>query len=361
MNVSNDTTIMQQPVGPVQGALQSVRNQERSGGISVRELTDPRARLAAGMHIKLPRTPGGHLAAMLRMDLLPPEEITEASIVPQDAYTMINHDEGFPALPDGRPLWFKLDCEPEDLFAAFGVYVDLIDSGPRHIAQLLESTELKSLMNGSLTMDTLRNAYYMYYWKDRALAHDMFQDAAYRHIRVRRALSTEDKSHVLASKMLAKLETIFEKSNFWDIIENDPAVALQYLEKLTRIQRISAGLPAAAPGGEVSEEGSSFEMIMRRVQENNSPVAEAGSNVLIDESGRLVSDNKGFMQGALHDPKTSKMMQEVIIRMTQGAGATKTPRWAARVAKDEDEEVSPQSVPVEFRGLIDPSLGIEDA
>lgn len=379
---------------PKPGALSGVRSQEgtnvapRAKGISAMQLTDARARYIATVAQRIPRTPEGHLAAILRTDIIPPDITpvpTQSGGLPallEEAYVPLNYDEGFPALPNGRPVWFRLEHEPAEMFAAFEVYTDLIDVGPRHIASLLENKELQALLGDSLTLDTLRNAYYMYFWKDRALAHDLFQDAAYRHIRIRRALSTEDKSYQLATKMLNKLETVFDKDDFWEIIENDPALALSYLEKLTRIQRISAGMPAAAPQGEGEGGSTSFEMIMRRVQQDATGGGARGlgsdpgvhgesmgfggraPGSMVDESGRLIADNAQFMRGALHDPKTSKMMQEVIIRMTESRGATKQPRWASRVGTERDpNEPDAESgsdinqVPSEFQGLVGRSDG----
>lgn len=321
----------------------------------------------AALHNRIPRTPEGHLAAILRTDVISP--LLESDMnpqLPEDAYVPLNYDEGFPALPDGRPIWFKLEYESPDAFLAFQAYVDAGDAGPRYLADLLENAELRNLLGDELNLPALRNMYYMYYWKDRSASHDLFQDAAYRHIRIRRSLSTEDKSHVLATKILNKLETIFDGKDFWSIIQNDPALALSYLEKLTKIQRITSGLPAMAPAGSGSEGGTtstSFEMIMRKTLEESGESiggeGAGGTGSVIDERGRVISTNQEFMRGALRDPKTSKMMQEVVIRMTESLGATKKPRWSGRVDREEEDgdggdeaPVEQNILPTELQGLV---------
>lgn len=311
-----------------------------------RSLIDPRAELIAYLHRRMPRTQLGQIAGLLRPDMLDatqkPEDYRDISAFPEEAFVEFTFEEGFPALPDGRPIWFKLDYEPPALFAAFELYVDLIQSGPRHVAQLLESSELQAMLGDDLNLDYLRDAYHMYYWKDRARAHDQFQEAAYRHIRMRRALSTEDSAYIKASKMLQRVERVFESDDFWKQLEYDPKVALDYFKELLKIKRISAGLPASAPQGEDGGQVSTFEMIMRRVQEetraNSRNENEDSIGTTIDADGRVIPREDTFFRGALGDPQTAKMMQEVIIRMTQQGGATKQPRWAGRVKSSEEEE-----------------------
>lgn len=309
----------------------------RSKGVKVPQntLSDPRAVLCAYLHKRIPRTSDGAIAGLLRADLLDstqtPQDYTLVSAFPEEAFIEFNLDEGFPALPDGRPIWFKLDYEPPELFAAFELYVESINSGPRHVAQLLDSAELEVLLGDNLNMNFLRNVYYLYFWKDRARAYDTFQDAAYRHIRMRRALSTEDSAYIQADSMLKKVNAVFEEPKFWEQLEYDPKVALDYFKELLKIKRVAAGLPGAAPSGE--DGSSTFEMIMRKVQEETkSSLSDRTPGAMFDAGGRLVADDDNFLKGALGDPTTAKAMQEVIIRMTKNRGATKQPRWSERVA-----------------------------
>jgi hypothetical protein len=187
----------------------------------------------------------------------------------------------------------------------------------------------------------------MYYWKDRARAYDTFQEAAYRHIRTRRALATEDHAYLKSSAYLEKVEGVFENPEFWKQLEYDPKVALDFFKELLKIKRISAGMPAAAPMG---EEGSSstFEMIMRKVQEetrsglalNGGAGDEDGGEggLTLDSSGRVINrPGAEFMRAVLESPDSAKSMQEVIIRMTQQNGATKQPRWAGKAISGGDE------------------------
>lgn len=371
---------LQHPTVPTTQSAQGVRSQ--GNGVQLHQLTDPRARYIAVMHRYMPRMMDGYPAMFIRADHLPEQiKIPDAPALQQlrpgtvqslpeiqAACVSLGYDDGFPSLPDGRPIWFRMEHEPQELHTAFERYVELGTMGPRYIASLLDDQELSQLPGLNLNVETLRNAYHMYYWKDRATAHDIFQEAAYRHIRTRRALSSEDKSYLLATRMLERLETIFNSKELWDQIQHDPAVALNYLEKLVKIQRVAAGLPATAPQGEESQAApTSFEMIMRRVAETvapgDSPASAPGAQQtsIIDENGRVVLTNSEFVRGALNDPASARHFQELIIRMAQNGGATKQPRWAGKVAERGDggsgdgdgdgEDLNVNEIPSEFRNL----------
>lgn len=311
-------------------------------------LSDPKAVLCAFLHRRIPRTPNGQLAGVLRPDLLDahatPQDYTHVSAFPEEAFLEFNFDEGFPALPSGAPIWFKLPYETPELFACFETYLEIIQEGPRHVAQLLSSAELEHHLGEDLNLDFLRNVYHMYYWKDRARAYDTFQEAAYRHIRTRRALATEDHAYLKSSAYLEKVEGILESPNFWKQLEMDPKVTLDFFKELLKIKRISAGMPAAAPMEEGGGGSSSFEMIMRKVQEETRSMVPNGGDgdgegLTLDSSGRVINrPGAEFMRAVLESPDSAKSMQEVIIRMTQQNGATKQPRWAGKAIGLGDEE-----------------------
>lgn len=309
-------------------------------------LTDPKAVLCAYLYKRLPRTSssGNSIAGMFRPDLLlataTPQDYAHVSAFPEEAFVEFSYEEGFPALAEGRPIWMRLPWESENAFAAFDVYLNSVEEGPRQVADLLYNGELLQIMGEELTLENLRNSYYLYYWKDRVRAYDLYKEASYRHIRMRRALHTEDHAYVQATAMLSKLNGTFEKQEFWDQLGNDPKVALDFFDKLIKIRRVAAGLPAAAP--EEDQRTSSFELVMRKVQEEVRAGEQQGSlesGVTVDASGRVLADGKDFLRDALQDPRTAKMTQELIIKMTQQSGATRQPRWASRTkARDTGDE-----------------------
>jgi hypothetical protein len=52
------------------------------------------------------------------------------------AQLVLNWDEGFPTLPDGRPMWHRMDFEPMDAYYAFEAYLHLGKSGARQASMV---------------------------------------------------------------------------------------------------------------------------------------------------------------------------------------------------------------------------------
>lgn len=92
---------------------------------------------------QLPYNRQGAPKGYYRTDLIPPEVAREdLSDILEAAYVDLHTDEGFPAFPDGRPFWNRMDCESPFAFHVFKIYLDMGDTGPRSMESLLESTEV---------------------------------------------------------------------------------------------------------------------------------------------------------------------------------------------------------------------------
>lgn len=293
-----------------------------------------RAQIIAGAGRYLPRTEEGIPAGFYRADLVPYELPPSQAALPSSteaAFTPLNHQEGFPALPDGRPFWHKLDYESPGAFAAFEVYVNAANSGPRYLAALLHSPELQRLYGDALSLDLLQEMHVLYYWKDRARAFDLFQEAAYRHLRTRRAQKMEDYHFLQSEALLQKVFQALSTEDTFEVMRHEPKLLLEAMDKLIKVQRVSAGLPTTAPGSSVkgSEEvPTSFEMVMRQVTQKNVDPSTNSNSATVDERGRIVPTTDNLLRGALNDPDSARLLQEVIIRVSRNAGATKKPRWA---------------------------------
>lgn len=296
---------------PVEGALLSYRAQ------LLKEATP-----------RIPLTNEGLPVGYYRLDLLPqsqPQDSAEVSQALKAAYIDLNYDHGYPTLGDGRPFWHKLDFEPGFEYGAFQIYLEQIDFGPRDIAVLSENTELqgiaKQVHNGSFTINRLNRqlheASILYGWKHRAKSYDLYKEAAYRHLRLRRQMNTEDHHYGLATKLLKQLQDqILTDGNekFWK--EMSPKTAIEFLAKLVAIQRVSIGLPAAGPlGHKETPMDTTFEMIMRNLGQKQT----AGNT--FDQSGAQVG-GKELLNRVLEDTGTAAQMQELIIRVTQASHDT---------------------------------------
>lgn len=305
-------------------ALQTNDPIEASKGPSI----SYRAKLAQKASQRLPMTGDGLPVGYYRVDLLPANETPpeEEIIALRNAYIDLGFEQGYPTLNDGRPFWHKLDFEPGFAFGCFQIYLEQLDIGPRELSEMSNNEELLQLaaqihgLNGDGERFSPKRLYailleysILYSWRFRAKAHDLYKEAAYRHLRLRRQMNTEDKHYTTAASMLDKLQKkVFDMPKFFDDLK--PRDAIDLLAKLVNIQRISAGLPGGGPlSQKETPDDTSFEMIMRTL--SGKMGASAGN--VFDQNGAQVS--KEVLQSVLEDKETAGMLQEVIIRVTSAS------------------------------------------
>lgn len=186
----------------------------------------------------------------------------------------INFDEGFPALPSGKPLWDQLEFEPNVAYTALLKYLEM--PGARKLSLLAQ-----------VPPETAREWFHLYYWGLRAKAYDTFQVAHYERQREQRILNTTDK-HFLESQALIDKVISLKNDLDWEALK-DPEKWINVLEKLVKIQRVAIGLPAHgnAPAGSESKV-QSLELIMRRIA-NRDGTGETQKAQDVDTSNILSS------------------------------------------------------------------------
>lgn len=284
--------------------------------------------LKAGAHI--PLTQEGLPTGYYRIDLLPqqqPIDPQEEAQAARNAYSDLSFEYGYPTLPDGRPFWYKLDFEPGFAFGAFQIYIEQIDGGPRELHKLCENLELRTLASKAYCTPQELDEYedklipkskmhrmiyefsILYFWRHRSRANDLYRDAAYRHTRLRRQSTLEEKHYSLADKFMKELQTkVLDTPEFWESMSAKTAVDL--LGKLVAIGRISVGLPAAGPlSQKETPEDVTMEMILRTLGQKTSggQTFENGSAT----GGRAILDS------ILQDKDAAHGMQELIVRVTR--------------------------------------------
>lgn len=309
---------------------------------------------------RLPTTAEGLPVGFYRVDLLPetqPETSQEEVQSLRNAYTDLHFEHGYPTFGDGRPFWYKLDYEPSFAYGVFQLFLELGEGEePRSVAALLENEEVRSLANqiyGSSSspfsserglesshsvnggekesktaaatderspvkrtltaaaLSTLLNEFaVLYLWKSRSRAYDLYREASYRHLKLRRQTTVENEHYLLAQMLMTKLKNkMLDNPSFFD--EMSPKVATDLLGKLVAIQRISSGLPAAGPlSQKESPEDVTFEMILRSLG------ARAAKGHVFDQNGREAATGNALTK-VLEDPRAAGMMQEVIIRVSK--------------------------------------------
>lgn len=305
--------------------------QELSGATSpiaaVPSMEDLRSRLIQKLSASVPSTFGGLPVGIYRADLLTNPSGTHApSIEPEDytaAFVELSFGEGFPTLPNGAPFWYKMDFEPAPAYSAFQLYLEQIESGPRSMHHIAQVPELKRLYNGH-TFQLVQEWSVLYYWRDRAKAHDIYKEAAFRQIRARRAMHTEDRHYEIADRLLEVATQYMATPKF--VEEMTPKSALEALKLAASLQRVSVGLPAGGPLPAKDEERQApgnWEFTIRQVAQRN-------DTTTFDEAGNLLSDQELSMHSLLDDPAQAHVMQEVIIRMSAASKGNKRSPFSAR-------------------------------
>jgi hypothetical protein len=270
-----------------------------------------------------PTTSEGLPIGFYRADLLPSEPLPDDSQGMQElqalkvAYVELGYDQGYPTLPSGEPFWHKFDHEPGLAFSMFQAFLEQNESGVRELSALASTPEFLRVLQAQCGEEftkyqalKLVNEYAtVYYWRTRAKAYDLFREAAYRSVRIRRAMNAEDYHYTTAERLLRKVVEYLDTPEFIERL--NPKVALDALGKLVTIQRISAGLPASGPlTQKESPEATSFELILRRLGLQQSQVREAAGGL------GDARQKSGMLDNILKDQDSARQMQELIIRVT---------------------------------------------
>ncbi len=174
------------------------------------------------------------------------------------AMVSLEYHEGFPALPNGTPFWRKLDCEPQNAYDAFVFY---LEAG---------STRKRSDLMGYPT-DDVNEWFHIYYWQYRSKAFELFKVVDHNKRRIERLIKTEDSHYVMAEKLFKNIAELVGGADFVEKLkELDPEKLIGVLDKVVKIQRISAGL--VATGGAVDptdlKKAPQTTVIMQQIIEN---------------------------------------------------------------------------------------------
>ncbi|KKL47122.1 hypothetical protein LCGC14_2338710 [marine sediment metagenome] len=138
----------------------------------------------------------------------------------------------------------------------------------------------------------------------RAHAYDLFRVARYRQQQEHRAIETQDEHYIESRRLRHRLmQYMNDDEEFWALMT--PKIGVDMLKMVTGLERVSAGMPAAGPINEQGEgrAGQPFEIAFRTVAQTNRTT-----------KGTVVTDEGEVLDNALKDPKTTEVLQELIIR-----------------------------------------------
>jgi hypothetical protein len=213
--------------------------------------------------------------------------------------------EGYPTLANGSSFWNQLPHEPQKKYELFVKYLDQVaDIGIRQLDAL--STACSHTTSELLDMSK------EFYWSSRARAHDLFITAAEAKRRQYLIRKMENNHFNATDAMLSKLKERFE-GEFEDWIEElNAKEAVEVMEMLVKIQRMSVGLTgqhASSTSRDIAP-GESSEAILRRLAQ--------GGGMNQQNSDSFASR----LQALLDNPEEGATIQAAIIQMTAPGNKT---------------------------------------
>jgi hypothetical protein len=233
----------------------------------------------------------------LRSDLLPYDlgNLNQGEV--DAAVVQLSYDEGFPTTDKNQLFWSQMPHEPQELFMLFVAYLDQpLEVGIRQLELLAQSQRVE--------LSLVTDAFYEYFWSARARAYDLFQVAADRKKRELRIRKSEDSDFVLASNMLEQLLERFncDEGNWWD--ELTAKEALDALEQLVKLKRLSLGLTGQHASSLPRAGGSSVESVENIMKQ-------------LTNAGAATEASAMDVRALLLDPETATMAQSLIIKATR--------------------------------------------
>lgn len=232
-----------------------------------------------------------HRLADLRRD----DSETQLQETLESATVMLDYHHGYPTLDGGMPFWTQLGYESTEAYGAFALYVE--QAGARTFV-------------GMTAYDPalLAEWFHTYCWMYRAKAYDMFRITHHSRMRMHRIMDTEDNHYLESQKIYARLIKAFGGKTQEELAAMEPNDLINALEKVVKIQRVSAGLPASgAPESARNEHPLSVEVQMRQIAKSD------GTHQVNEE------DHDTF--ALLQNPDALKSAQELIIKI--GGGGTR--------------------------------------
>jgi hypothetical protein len=170
------------------------------------------------------------------------------AILLQTAQLPLSMMEGYHSFESNRqprPVWTQLPHEPPSYYQAFRQY---LLSPNRSLTTSADDLDFDS---PGFSAYTIREAYILFYWHDRARSYDILKPVAAARLRDQRILLTEDAHYILTNNVLKQLgEEIEERSNDqdgrpWAGLKASEIVAA--LSTMMQMQRVSLGLPSHGP------------------------------------------------------------------------------------------------------------------
>ena len=193
-----------------------------------------------------PRDDYGFLTYFINHTMIPDDIDKRSSSARDDLVNVakipLSMVEGYLSFNVTTPCWNQLEHEPDIYWAAFRNFLQ----SPGRSLQDAERN-----MPPGFTPYTIAEAYYLYYWKDRAKAWDIMRPVAAARLRDTRVLATEDAHFQLAQSM--RIDLLDELKKRGDENEGRPFAGMKTSEVFNAVmasmqaERVAIGLPGTGP------------------------------------------------------------------------------------------------------------------
>lgn len=193
-----------------------------------------------------PRDQNGFLTYFLDHNMLPQDIHQRPPTLQQKlvnaAKIPLNNLEGYPAVDFSKPIWNQLPTEPESYYTAFRAYL---------LSPARDLQAAQEALPPGFTPFTLKEAYILFYWQERARAYDLLKPVAAARLKDQRLLLMEDQHYLLSTNLLKNLAHEVEQRA--DEQDGRPWQGLQAVDLFKSIiaaaelQRTALGLPSKGP------------------------------------------------------------------------------------------------------------------
>ncbi|TXH42032.1 MAG: hypothetical protein E6Q97_36445 [Desulfurellales bacterium] len=205
----------------------------------------------------------------------------------ETATIYLEYFQGFPTFKDGNPVWAQMGHEPQESFEAFMYYLEM------------EGARSLNLMT-AFPLSKLNDWYYCYFWAARAKAHDMYRIAHHSRLREQRIFKTENSHYLEAERLFGQLSKLLNTLSPDRWAEVDPPQLVSMLDRVAKLQRISAGLDAQKAGN-TQPTNTSIEIQMRNLAQES-----------VQNRSDSVDDNS---QALLTNPEALQIAQELVLKV----------------------------------------------
>lgn len=242
---------------------------------------------------RIPQNEFGLPIFYLRGDMLPSGTHLSQHEVDAAAEGLFYY-EGYPTTEKGGSFWNQLPHEPHTEYRLFADYLDQ--------AALIGVRQLDALAADSgKDLGYLSELSKLYYWGARARAYDMFIVAADRKKREFRMRKMEDGHFLQSEQMFNKLMDRFRGENEDWTDELNAKEAVEVMETLVKIQRMSVGLVGqhASSTHKDAMPGESSEAIMRQIAQRAAQGQQSTDSFGAQLEALLASDNGAEIQNLI--------------------------------------------------------------